>query len=566
MEEHTVNNQYVEPVIESSNTQDQEINEKPQIPVTDNNTTTTTINNENQTKNVEIDKHQGQDDLVSENLDDKTQKTTNPSDNDIQIEERRDSIIENDNLPENSDQNNLKADVESDQKLNLVNNPYRLCRTIDTLATNLDKKVSVKDNLHFWMTNLTEKIRSLDKVLEDLDNGMRLKNMDVSSRHKVIKSFYENYLVMFNISVENNDKYLYAKFMDLKAKQMDKVCELTHFDKALMNIHEAQSRKKNEIAEYKGKFQKIVLDNYDNDLYKHPIIQDWLETIKNVDKTKSNLNKAVFELNEIINDFMCNFEESQYLENKSRISEKCTHQQSLQLTNALNTYENCIKNYCEQVVSIIPKSKAKERQTMLAIRNSFTHFLEITKDTFGSNSIKDFTSSNLDFEALSNIDATFTTFEINNILTPEYYDQALKILKKNELSDANDLQAYTLSFQNDKMFKNISENFVRMKANINVTEVKVFKDKKNKLSLLCLSFDDITSIYAENRELVYDFHWVNCTYKQTGKNQIELRIAKQGIIFKKKQKLLIDFHDENDFKAFKHYREEAQNCYANISE
>lgn len=305
---------------------------------------------------------------------------------------------------------------------------------------------------------------------------MRIKNMEVSSRHKILKSFYENYLGSFDISVENSDKFLTEKVQNLKTKQMDKDYQLNHFDKALVKIHDAQSKKKHAIAEYKGKFLKIVLDSYDNDLYKHAIIQEWLDTIKNIDKTKLNLNRATHALNSTINHFMTTYEQSQYLEGKSRVAEKCTHQYSLEFKNALESFGNYIKKYCEQLVSIIPKSKSKETQTMVAIKNSFTHFLDITKDTFGPESVKEFSSSYNDFETLSRSEVTYTTFEVDSMLTPKNHDVALELLGKTQISEVNEFLSHTNTFVDGIDVGNICEAFVRMQADVNITEVRTFKN------------------------------------------------------------------------------------------
>ena len=539
--------------------------------------------------NEAIRKNTSQGSIVIENQDDEPNKAISAEENkpefqtseirpdflteeikaDFLDEEPNKNFDQNENLPEIKEAESLKVNLTRVSLVDLiesqfVDNSYNLSRHADTLSINLNKKISVKDNLHDWMITLSENVKSLHIVLEELDSGIRINNKEVSSRHRLLKSFYDYYLFTFDFEVENSDSLLLHKVADLKSQQMDQDATLDRFDKALINIQEAQSKKKNELATYKGKFQKIVQDNYENDLYRHSIIQDWLESIKKIDNTKVDLDLAYFAQNQTLDHFMEAFEQSQYLQNKSKISTKCTHQYSLELKNALEIYQNYINKYCEQLVSIIPKSKSKERQTMMAIRNSFNHFLELTRDIFGPDYVSEFMKSNDDFDKLSNIDHSFATFELKNMLTPEKQKEAAKLCRKNQIYDAKDLTFYSENFLNEININGICDSFVRMQADVFVVEQKFLHKKKNKGAFLCLSHDDIISIYSEKGELIYDFHWAHVSFKETDKTSVNLRIVRKVGIFKKKQDIEIKFEHETDKEAFQYYFEEAEKFYENI--
>ena len=61
------------------------------------------------------------------------------------------------------------------------------------------------------------------------------------------------------------------------------------FEKAIMCISGAQESRRRAIAEFKGKFHKVVLDDMEKELYRHPIVIEWVKMMKQCERFKEDL-------------------------------------------------------------------------------------------------------------------------------------------------------------------------------------------------------------------------------------------------------------------------------------
>ena len=147
-------------------------------------------------------------------------------------------------------------------------------RTVmDRILHQIKMKDLTYDSCVYWEKTMAQYIFEAKESLDHMLAGLKFANMEVSAKHKTITGFYNvyqgSYYVDTTAKQENNLFVSRVLSIDYSMKENENY-KLDVFERAIYNLHAAEFKRRKHITNFKKEFDKEVLTNMHNDIYKNP--------------------------------------------------------------------------------------------------------------------------------------------------------------------------------------------------------------------------------------------------------------------------------------------------------
>lgn len=134
-----------------------------------------------------------------------------------------------------------------------------------------------------WEENNMSYLKKAKLIYDTLFSTVEFRNIDLDAKHKSIYGFYQTYMNSLRPDLYNkSDNGLFlsrVRAIDHTMKN-DENYVMDTFERAVINLHQADLERNKQISKFKVKFEKEVMSCLDTEIEKNPLVIECNETLK----------------------------------------------------------------------------------------------------------------------------------------------------------------------------------------------------------------------------------------------------------------------------------------------